>query len=221
VQWARITVEGHGLTLFNAHLKSPAPEFPNGGWRAPEWDLMAYDAVGRGAGQIRANLRRMGEALALRREVIRALDRGEAVVIAGDMNAWHDGDASQILMGERAAEDYTTEERFGGEGAWSAAESAAIRARIEGVRLDSAEQVAMARAGGKASYRTTAWRGLHESLDRLLLSVHFRDGDPRQIGRMEHLRVQNDHLNDGGLAPAAFDALASDHGALVARLAWL
>ncbi|MCL5776564.1 endonuclease/exonuclease/phosphatase family protein [Limibaculum sp. FT325] len=220
IQWARIDAGGREIVLFNVHLKSPTPEFPHGGPAAPEEDLMAYDAVGRARGAIRASVRRMGEALAVRREVVTVLDEGLPVIVAGDVNAPHMGDAALILSGERPEPDYTAEPRVGGEGTWSAEEASAIRARIEGLRLDSAEAVASARVG-RAAFHTAAFGGVYESLDRLLLSVHFRDGDARQIGRMRHLRAFNDHLNDGGLPRGRYDLLASDHGQLVARIDWL
>ncbi|MBK0401034.1 endonuclease/exonuclease/phosphatase family protein [Limibaculum sp. M0105] len=220
IQWVRLDIEGREITLFNIHLKSPTPEFPHGGPDAPEGDLMNYDAVGRGRGAIRASLRRMGEALAVRREVVTVLEAGHPVIVAGDVNAPHMGDAALILAGERPDSDYTTEPRFGAEGTWTAEEDRIIRARIEGLRLDSAEAVASARVG-RAAFHTSAFGGVYQSLDRLLLSAHFRDGDPRQIAWLGHLRAFNDHLNDGGLPRGRYDALASDHGQLVARIDWV
>ena len=220
IQSLRLRVEGREVALFNVHLKSPSGEFPHDGSGALEEDLLRYDPIGRGLGLIRANLRRLGEALAARREVVASLDAGLPVIVAGDVNSYHEGDASLILAGERPEPDYTVEERPDGSGCWTTEEAQAIRERIEALRLDSAERVQTAGTGARA-FHTTAFGGVYESLDRLFLSVHFREGAVGQVGRLEHLRVIHDHLNDGGLGRGHYDRLVSDHGPIIARLAWL
>ena len=65
---------------------------------------------------------------------------------------------------------------------------------------------------------TAAFNGVYESIDLILLSRHFQDGHPDQIGRLEYLKCLNDHLTDGGHAEAPYNRLASDHGQLMATI---
>jgi len=43
---------------------------------------------------------------------------------------------------------------------------------------------------------TSAFGGVFESIDQILVSRHFRDSKA-QIGEMEYFSVFNDHLTDG------------------------
>ena len=221
IQRVRVEADGRALAVFNAHFKSPAPEFTGGppetGGIDPERFLLEYDSVGRALGVMRSGVRRMAEAVALRREVVAELDRGVPVVAMGDFNGLGETVAAEILAGEAPRESYEDEWKPDGSGPYSAEESAAIRARIAALRLHSAEVLWSRRTGaGPGVFHTGRFHGRYASLDRILLSAAFVDGP----GRLEHLRAYHDHLNDGGLPWGTFDDLASDHGQLAARLGW-
>ena len=64
---------------------------------------------------------------------------------------------------------------------------------------------------------TSAFGGVYESIDQILLSPHFVDG-PNPIGKMDYFSVLNDHLTDGAHPEAPYNKLASDHGQIMAHI---
>jgi len=61
---------------------------------------------------------------------------------------------------------------------------------------------------------TSAFGGVFESIDQILVSRHFREGKA-QIAEMEYFSVFNDHLTDGSHPEAPYNKLASDHGQIM------
>lgn len=219
----RLDVEGRALTVFNCHLKSKLGEFARGPeGHAPEEDLLAYDAIGRAAGELRAALRRMGEALALRRLVLAELATGVPVIVLGDLNDDGHAVSSQIIAGERPFHDYSWLRRHDAAHAddrYSRAEDARIQRAVQGARLVSAEEMFQRRALKDMIY-TSAFGGVYQSIDQILLSEHFQPDSPVRCGRLAYLQVFNDHLADDSFEDAPYNRLASDHGQLVATLDW-
>ena len=65
---------------------------------------------------------------------------------------------------------------------------------------------------------TSAFGGVYESIDQILLSHHFQPDAEVQEFALEYLQCFNDHLTDGGFEEAPYNKLASDHGQLVATI---
>jgi hypothetical protein len=63
---------------------------------------------------------------------------------------------------------------------------------------------------------TSAFGGVFESIDQILVSRHFTGGK-NALGEMEYFSVLNDHLTDGSHPEAPYNKLASDHGQIMAH----
>jgi len=223
IQMVLIEVEGRTVCVLNAHLKSKHGEFdraPDG--TRPAENLLAYDPAARALGSLRAALRRMGEALVLRRLVLAALDQGHPVIVTGDMNDALASVSSEIVAGERPFKNYSWMRRHDAtheDDRYTDAEDDSIQAAVRGVMLESAERLFTRRAQRDMIF-TAAFNGVYESIDLILLSRHFQDGHPDQIATLDYLECLNDHLTDGSFPDAPYNKLASDHGQLVAHIAW-
>ncbi|PTX54763.1 endonuclease/exonuclease/phosphatase family protein [Litoreibacter ponti] len=217
---ARIPVGGQVITVFNCHLKSKLGEFvarPDGS--VPEVDLINYDPVGRALGSLRSAVRRMAEAWVLRRLVVREIKKGYPVIVMGDLNDSDSAVSSEILAGERPFKNYAWLRRHDAKRAnerYTDAEDELIRGAIEQVRLESCEKLFVRKSMRDMVY-TSAFGGVFESIDQILLSPHFVGGE-EQIGEMNYFSVFNDHLTDGSHPEAPYNKLASDHGQIMAHL---
>jgi hypothetical protein len=65
---------------------------------------------------------------------------------------------------------------------------------------------------------TSAFGGVFESIDQILMSRHFHPDRTDRIGQMEYFSVLNDHLTDGSHPEAPYNKLASDHGQIIAHM---
>lgn len=217
----RVPVAGRSITVFNAHLKSKLGEFirPPGAEYAPEADLLHYDPVGRALGALRAGLRRMAEAWVLRRLVVDELNRGQPVMVLGDMNDGENAVSSEIIAGERPFVNYAWMRRHDAQAPndrYTEEEAERIREDVERVRLHSAEKLFVRKSLRDMVY-TSAFGGVYESIDQILMSRHFLPGFDGRIGEMEYFSVLNDHLTDGAHPEAPYNKLASDHGQIMAH----
>ncbi len=219
---ARIPVGDQVITVFNCHLKSKLGEFitPEGAEFAPEADLTAYDAPGRALGALRAALRRMAEAYVLRRAVVAELEHGHPVMVLGDFNDGEHAVSSEIISGETPFRNYawmlrhdahTRNDRY------SHDENLQIHDAIDAVRLRSAEKMFLRKSLRDVVY-TTAFGGVHESIDQIYMSRHFDPAWKNAIGEMQYYSVLNDHLTDGSHPEAPYNKLASDHGQIMAHM---
>ncbi|GFE63044.1 endonuclease/exonuclease/phosphatase family protein [Litoreibacter roseus] len=218
---ARIPIGDTVITVFNCHLKSKLGEYPRpaDGAPAPEVDLLNYDPVGRALGSLRAAVRRMAEAHVLRALVVEEINAGFPTIVMGDFNDGEHAVSSEIISGERPFKNYAWMRRHDAERAndrYSEEEAQKIKADIERVMLQSCEKLFI-RTSLRDMIYTTAFGGVFESIDQILLSQHFLDGSG-QIGEMEYFSVFNDHLTDGSHAEAPYNKLASDHGQIMAHL---
>lgn len=219
---ARIPVGNQVITVFNCHLKSKLGEFitPDGADFAPEADLTHYDAVGRALGSMRAAVRRMAEAWVLRRAIVAELELGRPVMVTGDFNDGEHAVSSEIISGEAPFKNYAWMLRHDAETArdrYSDEEDAKIRADMLKLQLTPAEKY-FARKSLRDMVYTTAFGGVHESIDQIYLSHHFNPDNPSTVGEMEYFSVFNDHLTDGSHPEAPYNKLASDHGQIIAHM---
>ncbi|SHF54773.1 Endonuclease/Exonuclease/phosphatase family protein [Litoreibacter ascidiaceicola] len=218
---ARIPVGNQIITVFNCHLKSKLGEFtrPDGGGQPPEIDLVNYDPVGRALGSLRAATRRMAEAWVLRQLVVEEINKGNPVIVLGDLNDSDNAVSSEIIAGERPFKNYAWMRRHDAKKAndrYSDAENEIIQEKIKAVRLESCEKLFVRKSLRDMVY-TSAFGGVFESIDQILLSRHFTGGT-NQIGEMSYFSVFNDHLTDGSHDEAPYNKLASDHGQIMAHL---
>ena len=218
----RVPLGDQVVTLFNCHLKSKLGEFPRpeGADFAPESDLTRYDAIGRALGSLRAAVRRMAEAWVLRREIVKELQAGNPVMVTGDFNDGEHAVSSEIISGETPFKNYAWMLRHDAEtprDRYSEDQDASIRAAILDMQLVSAENLFLRRSLRDVVY-TTAFGGVHESIDQIYLSRHFNPDNPNRIGDMEYFSVFNDHLTDGSHPEAPYNKLASDHGQIMAHM---
>ncbi|MEM7438596.1 MAG: endonuclease/exonuclease/phosphatase family protein [Pseudomonadota bacterium] len=219
---AKIPVGGQVVTVFNCHLKSKLGEFirPDGAAFAPEADLVNYDPLGRAIGELRSMLRRTAEAVVLRRWIIEELREGNPVVVLGDLNDSDNAVSSAVITGERPFKNYSWMRRHNPEhrsDRYTKEENEIIQNAVEDMRLTSAEKLFVRKSLRDMVY-TSAFGGVFESIDQILLSRHFHPDNPGAIGSMEYFSVLNDHITDGSHAEAPYNKLASDHGQIMAHI---
>ncbi len=221
IQRALIRVADQVISVVNLHLKSKLGEYlrPDGAPFPPEANLLEYDAIGRAMGEARAATRRMAEALVVRKIVLEELDMDRPTVVTGDFNDSENAVSSAIVAGERPFKNYSWMLRHDASHAndrYKKEENKKITGEIEKVRLHSAE-ASFVRKSLRDMVYTSAFGGVYESIDQILLSRHF---DPRfdgSVAELEYLSVFNDHLTDGAHPEAPYNKLASDHGQLLAQ----
>ncbi|MDX8350917.1 endonuclease/exonuclease/phosphatase family protein [Cognatiyoonia sp. IB215182] len=218
----RVPVEDQVVTVFNCHLKSKLGEFPRreGAAFPPEADLVNYDAAGRAMGSLRAALRRMAEAWVLRRAILDELEAGNPVMVLGDFNDSEHAVSSEIITGEAPFKNYAWMRRHDAKDRrdrYSDEEDTIIQEAVGKVRLYSAEKLFVKKSLRDMVY-TSAFGGVFESIDQILMSRHFLPEFADRIGEMEYFSVLNDHLTDGSHPEAPYNKLASDHGQIMAHM---
>ena len=219
---ARIPVEGDVITVFNCHLKSKLGELPRpeGATFPPAADLVNYDPATRAMGSLRSALRRMAEAWVLRQAVLEELEAGHPVMVLGDFNDSEHAVSSEIISGEAPFKNYAWMRRHDAQtrrDRYTDAENEIIQEKISKVRLHSAEKLFVKKSLRDMVY-TSAFGGVFESIDQILMSRHFLPEYAGHIGEMEYFSVLNDHLTDGSHPEAPYNKLASDHGQIVAHM---
>ncbi len=221
IQKVRVPIKGRVVTLFNVHLKSKLGEHitPDGAGFAPEADLLHYDPVGRAMGALRSGLRRMAEAWVLRREVVAEIRLGNPVVVLGDLNDGEHAVSSEIIAGEKPFRNYAWMRRHDAkdrDDRYSNEEADAIKSEVEAVKLYSAEALFVRKSLRDMVY-TSAFGGVFESIDQILLSKHFHPDNPEKFADMLYFSTLNDHITDGSHPEAPYNKLASDHGQIMAH----
>lgn len=219
---ARIPVGGKIITVFNCHLKSKLGEYikPAGADFAPEANPLEYDPVGRAIGELRSMLRRTAEAAVLRQWIVEELRADNPVFVLGDMNDGDHAVSSAVITGERPFKNYAWMRRHDAtkrSHRYSDEQNDQIQKAIKSVRLTSAEKLFVRKSLRDMVY-TSAFGGVYESIDQILMSRHFNPENPESIGSMEYFSVLNDHLTDGAHAEAPYNKLASDHGQIIAHM---
>ena len=215
----RVPIGDQVVTVFNCHLKSKLGEFERvpGAPYSPEANLLDYEAHRRGLGSLRAGLRRMAEAWVLRGLILDEIYAGNPVMVLGDFNDGEHAVSTEIITGEAPFRNYAWMRRHDAEKAnqrYSKEEAAQIYESIERVRLHSAEKMFVRKSLRDMVY-TSAFGGVFESIDQILMSRDFHPDYAGKIGEMEYFSVFNDHLTDGSHPEAPYNKLASDHGQIV------
>ena len=218
----RVPVGDQVITVFNCHLKSKLGELdrPEGAPFPPAADLVNYDPSGRALGALRAGLRRMAEAWVLRNAILAELKKNHPVMVLGDFNDSEHAVSSEIITGETPFKNYAWMRRHDAAhkgDRYKDTENEIIQAQIKAVRLYSAEKLFVRKSARDMVY-TSAFGGVFESIDQILMSRHFHPEDAQRIGEMEYFSVLNDHLTDGSHSEAPYNKLASDHGQIMAHM---
>ena len=218
----RIPIGDQVVTVFNCHLKSKLRELPKpeGAAFAPAADLVNYDPATRAMGSLRSALRRMAEAWVLRVAVLKELEAGHPVMVLGDFNDSEHAISSEIITGEAPFKNYAWMRRHDAKtkrDRYSDDDNKIIQEAIGKVRLYSAEKMFVRRSLRDMVY-TSAFGGVFESIDQILMSRHFQSEYAGKIGEMEYFSVLNDHLTDGSHPEAPYNKLASDHGQIMAHM---
>ena len=218
----RVPVGDQVITVFNCHLKSKLGELdkPAGAPFPPAADLVNYDPAGRALGALRAGLRRMAEAWVLRNAILRELEQDRPVMVLGDFNDSEHAVSTEIISGEAPFKNYSWMRRHDAEhkgDRYKDHENDVIQAKINAVRLHSAEKIFVRKSARDMVY-TSAFGGVFESIDQILMSQHFVSESDQTIGKMEYFSVLNDHLTDGSHPEAPYNKLASDHGQIMAHM---
>lgn len=218
----RVPVGDQVITVFNCHLKSKLGELdkPAGAAFPPAADLVNYDPAGRALGSLRAGLRRMAEAWVLRKAILAELALDRPVMVLGDFNDSEHAVSSEIITGEAPFKNYAWMRRHDAKhkgDRYKDHENEVIQAKINAVRLHSAEKM-FVRKSARDMVFTSAFGGVFESIDQILMSHHFDPNNAQRIGDMEYFSVLNDHLTDGSHPEAPYNKLASDHGQIMAHM---
>ena len=219
---ARIPMGNTVITVFNCHLKSKLGELdrPDGAPFPPAADLTNYDAAGRALGSLRAGLRRMAEAWVLRKAILKDLEAGNPVMVLGDFNDSEHAVSTEIITGEAPFKNYAWMRRHDAKhkgDRYKDRENEEIQEAINKVRLHSAEKLFVRKSLRDMVY-TSAFGGVFESIDQILMSRHFHPDYSNRIGEMDYFSVLNDHLTDGSHPEAPYNKLASDHGQIMAHI---
>ncbi len=219
---AKIEIGKQTVTIFNCHLKSKLGEYirPSGSDFAPESNLTAYMPAERALGELRAMLRRSAEAYVLRKLVVEELEKGNPVFVLGDFNDSEHSISSSMIKGERPFKNYAWMRRHDAKSKgdrYSGSEDKQIREAVLKYQLQSAEMQFIKRSQRDMIY-TTAFGGVYESIDQILMSQHFVEGSKQAIGVMEYFSVFNDHITNGAHVEAPYNKLASDHGQIMAHM---
>ena len=162
----------------------------------------------------------MAEAWVLRRAVLTELEAGNPVMVLGDFNDSEHAVSSEIISGEAPFKNYAWMRRHDAKtkrDRYSDTENEIIQEAMNKVRLHSAERLFVKKSLRDMVY-TSAFGGVFESIDQILMSRHFLPEFAGQIGEMEYFSVLNDHLTDGSHPEAPYNKLASDHGQIMAHM---
>jgi endonuclease/exonuclease/phosphatase family metal-dependent hydrolase len=219
---AKIKIGNQLVTVFNCHLKSKLGEYikPEGAAFPEEADLTHYLPAQRALGELRAMLRRCAEAYVLRTHIVEELKQGNPVFVLGDFNDSEYSISSAIIKGEKPFKNYTWMRRHNAEhksDRYSEEEDVAIREQVLRYQLQSAEMQFIKNSQRDMVY-TTAFGGVYESIDQILMSQHFLKDSPNAIGEMDYFSVFNDHITNGAHPEAPYNKLASDHGQIMAHI---
>lgn len=219
---AKIKIGHQVVTVFNCHLKSKLGEYikPVDAAFPPEADLVHYHPVARALGELRAMLRRTAEAYVLRDLIVAELRQDNPVMVLGDFNDSEYSVSSAMIKGEKPFKNYAWMRRHDAEhkaDRYTEQEDLVIRSQIEQFQLTSAEMQFIQQSQRDMVY-TSAFGGVYESIDQILMSHHFVAGGPNTIGKMEYFSAFNDHITNGAHPDAPYNKLASDHGQIMAHM---
>lgn len=191
--------DGVPALLFNTHLKSKRPLLPEGSPAADAANLLFLE---RASGEIASQVLRAGEALALRRELLRAMrDNSRPVFVVGDLNDETDAVTTQVVAGEAP---------------WRNERDMAVKRAFWDVELYHAARVHLRRSE-HGDMTTHIYNGAYGTLDHIFFSQEFYYRNRAALGDLDYVQVFNDHLVDSSAPGVRENRDASDHGQVVAR----
>ena len=165
-------------------------------------------------------LRRTAEAYVLRTLIVEELKQGNPVMALGDFNDSEYSVTSAVIKGERPFKNYAWIRKHDAKhkgDRYSEAQDKSISEQVLRYQLQSAE-MQFIKSSQRDMVYTSAFGGVYESIDQILMSQHFVEGAANSIGAMDYFSVLNDHLTDGGHPDAPYNKLASDHGQIMAHM---
>lgn len=182
------------VMVFVVHLKSKRPKISEG--------ADPHDPRERALGHARSLMLRAAETTALRHILLNTLQGSDyPVIVMGDFN--DDGGAvtSKIVSGSPPWRNLRLEQKQ----------------RIWDVVLYNVKDI-QARQSYRDVYYTHVHNGHYESLDHILVSQEFVRQNPNRRGRVEYVKVFNDHLIDQTLSDDTIPRWQSDHGQVVTTI---
>jgi len=156
----------------------------------------------------------------VRRMIVDELKQGNPLIVLGDFNDGDHAVSSAVITGEKPFKNYAWMRRHDAKkrnDRYSDEENEQIQQGIESLQLVSAEKL-FVRKSLRDMVFTSAFGGVYESIDQILLSRHFHPDNAHAIGGMDYFSAYNDHLTDGSHPEAPYNKLASDHGQIMARM---
>ncbi|MEO0451933.1 MAG: endonuclease/exonuclease/phosphatase family protein [Pseudomonadota bacterium] len=197
---AKVTlIDGVEAWLFNAHLKSKRPIYPEGSEAEEEQNAMFLE---RTTGSFRSLVLRAGEALAMRREVLRRITgSSDPLILLGDLNDAGDAVSTEMIAGEVPYRSWNID----------------LKKVYWDVELYSAARIHLRRSEG-VEFFSHIYNGHYGMIDHIFVSQEFYFRNGKRIGDVSFVRCFNDHLTDASVSGAPGLGSASDHGQLVARM---
>ena len=187
--------EGVEIQCFVAHLKSKRPDYPENLDRKDR-----FHPREQAHAKVRALVRRAFEAAALRELMLTYLmNKDEPVILIGDLNDNDLAVSTRLISGEPPHKN----------------EKQSVKREIWDSLLYNVKDI-QARMSFHDYYFTHIHNGHYEALDHILVSQEFVQENPKGIGRIEYVKVFNDHVIDETLSDECVPEWQSDHGQVVA-----
>jgi len=185
---------GRDAVVLVVHLKSKRPMIDEGRPFHDPWEQTR--------GEVRSLTLRACEAAALRWIILKQIRHTETpLMLVGDLNDATHAVTSDLLQGDHPQRYFPPE----------------VKKKLWDILLYSCGDLQI-----RKSYKDVYYTHLHdshyESLDHVLVSQEFVSENPRAIGRVEYLRIYNDHLLDPSLTEERPRPWVSDHVAVVVGL---
>ncbi|OHD56481.1 MAG: hypothetical protein A2Y33_15245 [Spirochaetes bacterium GWF1_51_8] len=187
---------GIDVTVIVVHLKSKRPYFDGMNTASPASERDYAN------GKARALVIRAAESFALRSLVIDEIEgNSKPLMLFGDLNDFRDSVTTGIITGDSPMEKFAPEVK---KASWDQL-------------LYSTYDIQLRRSNHDVYY-THIYNGSYETLDHILVSQEFVHSNPAHIGRVEYMRIFNDHILDRTLTNEDIPEWQSDHGQVLVSL---
>lgn len=184
--------DGSDAVVFVAHLKSKRPMIDDDADRHDPWQ--------EAKGAVRSLLLRGAEAAALRWHILQEIKGTRTpLFVLGDLNDADGSVTTEIIKGRSPHPKYPSH----------------VKREIWDVELTSVADI-QRRRSFQDVYYTHIHDSHYESLDHILVSEEFLAENPHRIGKVEYVRLYNDHLEDTKLTLNRIPPWSTDHGQAVA-----
>ncbi len=184
----------HECSVYVVHLKSKRAVIPEGA--DPD------DPIEQVKGEARSLMRRAAEAAALRAILLKELQgRKYPVIVVGDVNDSGTAVTTSMISGSPPLKKLPFLQKR----------------KVWDVLLYRVQDI-QGRRSQRDVYYTHIHKGHFASLDQIMVSEEFVAQNPKRIGRVQYVRVFNDHLIDETLSSEALPIWQSDHGQVMASI---